>query len=573
VVARIQRSWDTGEPWEDTFPLRGVDGRYRWFLSRAVAIRDNDGRILRWVGTNTDITAHRDLEQALRVSEERLRLALQADKMAWWDLDVKTGDSVWSDSHFAILGYEPTLDYKASYAMWVSRLHPDDRDATLVALEDARRERKLWSMEHRIVRPDNGQTVWIQPFGRFHYEGDEAVRSVGVFFDITEQKRVEGELRRLAAELSEADRRKDEFLATLAHELRNPLAPIRNGLEVLAHADGDPQLRSQSREMMRRQVEHMTRLIDDLLDIARISRGKLVLQRAHLDLAVAIQNAIDTSRPLLAARGQQLAVELPAEPIQVDGDATRLSQVFANLLDNAAKYGATGGHVRLAVGRDGSEVEVTIADDGVGIPADMLAKVFDMFTQVDRSLAKAQGGLGIGLSIVKRLVEMHGGSIAVHSDGEGKGSTFRVRLPALAPGLVRGSAATDVSRLPVVPRRILVVDDNHDGADSLALMLQVAGHTTATAYDGAQALALHAAFRPEVVLMDIGMPDLSGYEVCARMRRLPGGGDLVLIAQTGWGQEDDRKKAQAAGFDFHLTKPIDPAALAALLARPRPVSG
>jgi len=382
-----------------------------------------------------------------------------------------------------------------------------------------------------------------------------------------EATRREEELKALAMEtLREADRRKDEFLATLAHELRNPLAPIRNGLQILRLGRGNHQAEEQARSVIERQVQQMVRLIDDLLDLSRISRGKIELRRERIDLAAAVQSAVETSRPLIEQAGHALTLSLPAEPVFVDADVTRLAQVFANLLNNAAKYTQKGGgDIRLAVEPLGREVAVRVSDNGVGIPAPMLPQVFEMFTQVDRSLERTQGGLGIGLSIVKRLVEMHGGTVEARSEGSGRGSEFVVVLPVPA---VREPELRDGGEEPAgapVPRRILVADDNVDAAASLAMMLEFMGNEVRTAHDGVEAVEAAAAFRPDLILLDIGMPRMNGYDACRRIREQPWGRGIAIAALTGWGQEEDKRQSQEAGFDHHLVKPIEPAALEKLL--------
>jgi PAS domain S-box-containing protein len=367
-------------------------------------------------------------------------------------------------------------------------------------------------------------------------------------------------------ELNEADRRKDEFLATLSHELRNPLAPLRNGLQVMKLARNDAGAVERARVMMERQLAQMVRLIDDLMDMSRINRGKIRLRKERVPLAGPVQQAVETSRPAIEGGGHDLTVNLPPDPIYVDADVTRLAQVFSNLLNNAAKYTERGGHVTLTVERQGGEAVVSVRDTGVGIPAHMLPRVFDLFTQVDRSLERAQGGLGVGLSLVKGLVEMHGGSVEARSAGHGMGSEFIVRLPvvlSLAGEQAEGGA--EASR-PGARRRVLVVDDNRDSALSLALMLQVMGNETQTAHDGLEALDVAAAFRPDAILLDIGMPRLNGYDTAERIRRQPWGKNVVLVALTGWGQEEDRRRSQEAGFNFHVVKPVEPAALEKLLA-------
>jgi PAS domain S-box-containing protein len=372
-------------------------------------------------------------------------------------------------------------------------------------------------------------------------------------------------LTRLA--LAEADRRKDEFLATLAHELRNPLAPLRNGLQVMKLAKNNAEAVERSRAMMERQLAQMIRLIDDLLDVSRISQGKIELKRERVDLAKVVQQAVENSRPLIEQGGHDLVVDVSPDPIYVDADVTRLAQVYSNILNNAAKYTEPGGRIRLTVERKESDAVVTIGDNGVGIAAHMLPQVFELFTQVDRSLEKSQGGLGIGLSLVKGLVEMHGGSVEARSDGHGTGSEFVVRVPVVLSvvGELRDEGGGEAIE-PGDRRRILVVDDNRDGAESLGMMLTLMGNELRTAHDGLEALDVAAAFRPDLILLDIGMPRLNGYDTARRIREQPWGKNTVLVALTGWGQEDDRQKSHDAGFDTHMVKPVDLAALEKLLA-------
>jgi len=380
-----------------------------------------------------------------------------------------------------------------------------------------------------------------------------------VIQDITERKKFERALR-------DADRRKDEFLATLAHELRNPLAPIRNGIEVLKLASGDSGNSTAVLSMMDRQLGQMVRLIDDLLDVSRISRGRIELRTEPVELSSAVRSALETSRPVIEDAGHQLFLRVPEESILVEADLTRLSQVLANLLNNAAKYTPRGGIVRLLVEAEPTEVIVRIQDTGIGIPAPMLAQVFDMFTQVDGSLERSQSGLGIGLTIVQRLVEMHGGRVEAHSAGLGKGSEFVVRLPRLAVSGAQSKPATPAQ--PNGPlRRVLVVDDNRDSAESMAMVLAMLGHETRAVHDGRQALEVAETFQPDVILLDIGMPGMNGYDTCRRIRAQPWASRMMLVAMTGWGHEDDRKRSQEAGFDHHLTKPVELESLKQLLGR------
>jgi CheY-like chemotaxis protein len=376
--------------------------------------------------------------------------------------------------------------------------------------------------------------------------------------DITDRKRAE-------EALQQSDRRKDEFLAVLAHELRNPLAPIRNGLQIMRLGKGEPEAIEQARMMMERQLAQMVHLVDDLLDLSRISRGKIELRKEQVELSTIVQQAVETSRPLIEANGHDLSITMPPGPVYVDVDVTRVAQVLSNLLNNAAKYTERGGRVQLAVQRRSGEVVVTVKDNGVGIPANMLPRVFEMFTQVDRNLERSRGGLGIGLSIVKRLVEMHGGSVGVESDGPGTGSEFVVHLPVLL-SVARPTGGDEVAARPSSGRRILVVDDNVDAAMSLAIMLKLMGNEAKTAHDGLEALDVAGAFRPDLILLDIGMPQLNGHETARRIRQQSWGKGVVLVALTGWGQEEDRRKSDEAGFDSHMVKPVEPAALEKLLA-------
>ena len=378
---------------------------------------------------------------------------------------------------------------------------------------------------------------------------------------------------RLLNELKEADRRKDEFLATLAHELRNPLAPLRNAAQLLRTGEPAEPERRWGRDVIVRQVDALTRLIDDLMDISRINRNNLELRRQRVELAEVINAAVESSRPLIDERGHELTVALPSRPVYLDGDLLRLAQVFLNLLNNAAKYTEPGGRIWLTGALEGGgEVVVRVKDTGVGIPAEKLPSVFDMFFQVDRSLERSQGGLGVGLCLVRRLVELHGGRVTASSE-HGTGSEFSVCLPVVAEtstAMPPGAPSSNNGR-PTTARRILVVDDNRDSADSLAMLLSVTGNDVGTAYDGIEALNAAERLRPDVVLLDIGMPRLNGYDTCRRIRAEAWGESMVLIALTGWGQEQDKRRTEDAGFDAHVVKPVDPSALLALLGQlPQP---
>jgi CheY-like chemotaxis protein/two-component sensor histidine kinase len=376
-----------------------------------------------------------------------------------------------------------------------------------------------------------------------------------------------GERDRALVALRDAERRKDEFLATLAHELRNPLAPIRSAVQIMRMAEGDQATTSAARAIIERQLKHLVRLIDDLVDVSRLTRGKLELRKERVDLATVLQIAIEINRPMLETKQQHVTVELAAEPLLVEADTTRLAQVFANLLHNGAKYSDAWAEIAIRAAREGTQAVVRVCDQGIGIQGDMLERIFDMFTQVERPQPSPHDGLGVGLTLVKRLVELHGGTVGAYSAGPGSGSCFTVRLDLLPARDEQAAPAalTEVSPEGPPRARILVADDNYDAAQSLALMLGMDGHEVRTASDGLEALRVAEEFRPQLVLLDIGMPKLDGYETARRLRERPWSRATHLFALTGWGQEEDRERARQAGFDRHLVKPVDPEALSELL--------
>jgi PAS domain S-box-containing protein len=384
--------------------------------------------------------------------------------------------------------------------------------------------------------------------------------------DVTEQKHLEDQLRSKMNELAEADRRKDEFLATLAHELRNPLAPLRSGLEVLRRKRADHSLVARTEEMMDRQLGHLVHLVDDLLDVARITRGKLQLRLERVDLLAVVESAVEAARPIVESRRHELRIEFPEASICLEADPTRLEQVLANLLTNAAKYTDPGGHIRLSAERRGSRLSITVRDDGIGLSPEHIPHLFQMFSQVTPALDRAQGGVGIGLALVKGLVELHGGTVTAESEGPGRGSAFRLELPLPerdeAPAPVRSEPERSLAQV-----RVLVVDDNVDGADSVAALLHLEGAEVRVSYSGRAALELGASVRPAVMLLDLGMPGMNGYEVARAVRGEPWGRDVFLVAMTGWGQDEDRRRTREAGFDAHLVKPPMPRELLELLAR------
>lgn len=385
--------------------------------------------------------------------------------------------------------------------------------------------------------------------------------------DLIEGKAVVEALEQTKVALTDADRRKDEFLATLAHELRNPLSPIRNAVQLL-RADSTGDKAQELLAMMDRQVAHLVRLVDDLLDVSRLSQGKIDLRRERIALQNAVQDATEASRPLIERSRHKLTLNLPPEPLWIDADLTRIAQIIGNLLNNAAKYTPQGGDITLSVYDEGGQAVLSVMDTGVGIPPDMLPKVFDLFTQVDRNLARSQGGLGIGLALVRQLLEMHEGVIEVKSAGVNRGSTFTVRLPLALP--IKGQSESRMPE-PFAPERpaalrVLVVDDNVSSAQTIGWILESEGHVPQLAHSGEEVLAVTKTFQPDAILLDIGLPGMNGYDLCRKLREDPRFKNTLMIAQTGWGQERDRKLAKEAGFDHHLIKPLNFKQLSQLLA-------
>ncbi|HEV8202258.1 MAG TPA: PAS domain S-box protein, partial [Candidatus Polarisedimenticolia bacterium] len=535
---------------------RASDGAWRWLQVRGVPMQGPDGVVNAMGGTLTDITEQREAEQARRDSEERFRLLADAAPVLVW-LSGPDKQCTWFNR--AWLEFTGRTMEQEVGSGWSQNVHPDDLERCLATYVEAFDARRPFSMEYRLRRHD-GEFRWTLDHGvPLHNPDGSFAGYIGSCIDITDRKASEDSLR-------EGDRRKDEFLATLAHELRNPLAPVRNAIEVL-RLKGSPTPEVQwAREVIDRQMRQMARLIDDLLDVSRITRDVLELRRERADLATVLNAAIETSQGLIETSGHSLEVTLPGQPIFLNADVTRLAQVFSNLLSNASKFSDPGSRITLHASRQGDQVVVRVKDDGIGIPQEMQPRIFDIFVQVDRSLERSQGGLGIGLTLVKRLLELHGGAIEVMSDGRGKGSEFIARLPVAPADAVEAPAPrSTVERKAPARGRVLVADDNQDAAASLSALLGLLGYETRTASDGAAAVAAAEEFRPAVALLDIGMPKTNGYDVARHIRRQDWGKDVVLLAVTGWGQKEDRDRTLAAGFDHHLVKPVDPDVLANLL--------
>lgn len=448
-------------------------------------------------------------------------------------------------------------------------LRIDGHEHDEVDLGPAWRGETIRGWEVCFHRPTGQRAELLLSAGPLAAAGNQVLGAVITLTDITPLRQAEDELRRRAVELQDADQRKDEFLAMLAHELRNPLSPIRSSLEIMRIREvDDPHVRK-SRDIIGRQVDHLTRLVDDLLEVSRINSGKIELQRERLTLASVVARAVEASRPAIDAKGHHLVVSLKDTPVWVDADLTRLTQVLGNLIHNAAKYTPDGGRITIEAGREGPDAVIRVRDTGFGLPVNMLSRVFDMFTQVNRSLDRSQGGLGIGLALVRRLVAMHGGQVEARSEGPGCGSEFIVRLPALEvePAETRAPAAA-ANEAVMASRRVLVVDDNPDAAESLSMLLGMRGHEVRTASDGPSAIAAATEFRPDVVLCDIGLPLMDGYEVVAQLRGRPELAATRFVALTGYGREEDIKRSYEAGFHLHLVKPVDVAKLDVALGRP-----
>ena len=584
------------------------DRTYRWHLLRTIPVRDEQGNVVRWYGTSTDIHEQKRAAESSRfLAEASGALAGVVDyestlqKVAnlavphfadWSAVDMVDDDGglrrlaiAHQDVESIDLVHRLTREYppdpespSGAFAVLRTGRPQIISDVTDEMLERAARDERhldllrALRLKSYICVPlaASGNALGVLTFataesGRRYTEVDLALA-----VDLARRAAVAVENARLYQALREADRRKDEFLATLAHELRNPLAPIRNSLQILKMPRVDDETRERSRETMERQVQHMVRLVDDLLDVSRVMRGKIELRRERVELAVVVARAVETIQPLLDARGQELNVRLPTESLPIRADPVRLSQVIGNLVANATKFSHPTGRIWLTGERDGDMAVVRLRDEGIGIAPQMLTRIFDLFVQADHASSRAAGGLGIGLTLVRNLVELHDGTVEARSDGPGKGSEFTVRLP-ISTDVRPESPVVDTERpapsLPSSGYRLLVVDDNTDAASSFATLLELQGHAVRVAHSGMEALEVAKEYRPDVVFLDIGMPGMDGFEVARRMRKESGLENVVLAAVTGWGQQEDRRRTAAAGFDYHLVKPPDPTAVDDIFAR------
>jgi signal transduction histidine kinase/ActR/RegA family two-component response regulator len=502
-------------------------------------------------------------EATLRRTRERLAATLEAADISTWDYDA-VNDRLLPDDNVssALTVAGRALHAGESLEAFVMCCHADDRDRVRQSLRDALADGEHWRSEHRVLQAD-GSHRWVVAHGRIERDlAGHAHRMPGVLVDITDRKRAE-------EALQEADRRKDEFLATLAHELRNPLAPIRSAARISSEPTATLQQLRWSHEVIERQVRNMALLLDDLLDVSRITRGILEVRKTPTSATSVVEAALETSRPVIAARNHRLVVEVAPEALHIDGDPLRLAQALANLLTNAAKYTDPGGTIRLSAQREDDALVMRVSDSGIGIAPASLDRIFTMFSQVESALERSEGGLGIGLALVKGIVELHGGKVQAYSAGLGQGSEFVLSIPDVRAGPVPEVSPPVPEAVVRGPLRVALADDNIDGAETLAALLQLDGYEVRVAHDGLAALDLVREYRPDAVFLDIGMPGLNGYEVARQLRAEQPAGETppVLVALTGWGGAEDKKRAVDAGFDQHLTKPVDPDALVEILVR------
>ena len=603
---------ERNEAFSIEYRLRRADGVYRWVIDAARPRFSRSGQFLGYAGNVLDITDRKQSEEAMAnlLAMEKQRAALLAQVA---NASKSMNAALSMDSIARILTEEARSMLGAHQAV-TSLTVPDDRpralnmmslsdkyagertyleksDISRIGIEVSHTNRPMrmtrQELENHPVWKEFGKHAKDHPLMRGWLavplighggknlglvqlmdkaQGEFTEEDEAILVQLAAIASAGIENARLYEQVREQDRRKDEFLATLAHELRNPLAPIRTGLAVLKLAPSiDTTVKT--REIMERQVEHMVRLIDDLLDVSRITRGKVQLKKERIDVRTVLNTALEVSRPFIEESRHRLFISTPEEALLLDADSTRMGQVVSNLLNNAAKYTPEGGRIELSAERDNSDVIIRVRDNGVGLTSEALPKVFELFSQVGKTLDRSKGGLGIGLALVKQLVEMHGGQVAAESPGLGKGSTFVVRLPLAATQVINGRQVPgeeNTSSLSV-PRRILVVDDNVDGAETIAMLLTLFGHTVKTVHNGPDALEAAHSFQPGVMFLDIGLPGMSGYEVAQQLRSDSNMNGLILVALTGWGSEEDRQRAQSVGFDYHLTKPVGMEKLQSLL--------
>ncbi len=511
------------------------------------------------LAVSRDVTELHEAAEQQRELAARLRFALEAAQFGEWELDLSTHKATCSLRHDQCFGYaQPVQDWH--FDLMLTHVHPDDRETVRTAIEAVLQPPHAMHFEARVIWPD-GSLHWIGAQGSlFRGHGGAPDRIIGVVSEITDRMRITEALR-------DANRNKDEFLAMLAHELRNPLAPISSAAQLLTTGRADPAQTARAGAVIARQATHMNRLLDDLLDVSRVTQGLVTLDKTALELKRVVADAIEQARPLIEERGHQLVVQQEPAPAMVLGDEKRLVQVLTNLLNNAAKYTPRGGKVIVRLGTCDTNAVISVHDDGIGMAQDTLRHAFELFAQAARSPDRSSGGLGLGLALVRSLVEQHGGTVAAYSAGPGAGSEFTVTLPLLVgqAEVVEPAAAADAWMAPV-KLRVLVVDDNRDAAETLAMYLEASGHDTFVAFSGQEALELAPDLLADAYLLDVGLPDMSGHELVRRLQALPVAAAAAMIAVTGYGGKLDLESSAAAGFHHHLTKPVDTARLHALLS-------
>ena len=542
------------------YHIRTRAGEIRWIESLGEVVYDEAGQPVRLIGTAQDCSERVRAQEQIARDRRRLELALEAAELGFWDWNIVTGEVQFGGQWAHMLGYELN-EIEPHVQAWECLVHPEDMPAIQTALHrHMAGEAPVYETEHRL-KHKNGSWIWVLDRGRI-IERDaqgNATRAIGIHANITLQRAIREQLR-------EADRRKDEFLATLAHELRNPLAPIRTGLAIMKRDPASPTA-AQAREIMERQLSHMVRLIDDLLDVSRITLGRLQLRKENVELRTVIEIAVEASKPAIEAGHHTLEVSLPEEKIWMYADPTRLSQTISNLLNNAAKYTPDRGRIELRARLTTTGLEIAVRDNGLGIPPEMKDQVFQLFGQINRTLDRSQGGLGIGLALVRNLVELHGGTITADSDGPGKGSTFTIALPSSLITSTSLPARSAAEHTPEGPsQRVLIVDDNADAAHSLSMLAELLGHSTDVAFTGPEALEKLSSFKPDIIFLDIGLPGMSGFEVAQAIKRSHPQPPPFVVALTGWGTEETKQKARESGFDEHLTKPVEIATVERILA-------
>jgi PAS domain S-box-containing protein len=542
------------------------DGSTFWANVVITTLQDESGEVRGFLKITRDLTDRKQAEEALRQSEERLALMIDSvQDYAIFMLDPDGNIASWNTGAERIKGYKPEEIIGQHFSCFFTAedlANGKPQRELDIAVREGRFEDEGWR-----VRKDRSQ-FWANVVITALFDKHGILRGFAkITRDLTDRRQIQ--------RLQIADRQKNDFLAMLAHELRNPLAPIRNGVQLLKMATKDEATVQQTTEMMERQVIHLVRLVDDLLDVSRIVAGKIHLNREPIEVSNFIQRAIEEVQPTIDAGGHELTVTFPARQVVVDGDIVRLSQIISNLLSNAAKYTERPSRIWLTVEQDGDEAVIRVRDEGSGMEPEFISRMFNLFVQADTTLSRTRGGLGIGLTLVRRLVELHGGSVSATSPGLSKGSEFVVRLPisSQAHGKARGRIYSPSELSKHAGRRILVVDDNVDAATSVGHLLKMWGHEVQTAYNGPDALSMARTFKPQIVLLDIGMPGMSGYDVAKQLRSEPEFRGLIITALTGYGQPEDRRRSREAGFDHHLTKPPDPTALAALLQSPEKFAG